>query len=177
MNGVLPPEAVELLAAIRARLDVPPHQAGKQRDVLAARVAEVLGTLDALLSVALADVADHARDLRLSAAEPPARYDTAEESAGTVKAAPLAPTAVELLTVLLEAVSVPYENSPDDYRTREDLLNARLADVRLTLKTVIDDPAADLPALIAQERQWVQDVPVTFTPSPHGLDDEWEDEQ
>jgi hypothetical protein len=82
----------------------------------------------------------------------------------------------ELLAVLLDAVSVPYEDHPKDYRVREDLLNARLADVRFTLQALLDNPRANVRDVIALQQQWIADLPVSYTPYPGGLDDEWEGE-
>lgn len=71
----LQPEAVQLLAAIRDHLEVPLYVEGDRksrrayRDMVEVRVSDVVATLNDLLAVPLADVAEHAVQLRRFAAE------------------------------------------------------------------------------------------------------------
>lgn len=88
----------------------------------------------------------------------------------------LRPPAVELLTALFEALSVPYADSESDYRVREDVLNARVQDVKVTLRGVLDSPRADLVGAVSELRGWVADAPVTFVPYAGGTDETWEGE-
>lgn len=77
---VLPPEAVELLTAIRDSLDIPLYaERDKQarrdyRNVLESRVADVVAALNNLLGVAVGDAVAVTQMLRESTADTPARY-------------------------------------------------------------------------------------------------------
>jgi hypothetical protein len=76
----LPVEAHELLTAIRDHLDVPLYPEGDKKarrawqSKVEARVADVVAVLNNLLPVPLADVAEHAAQLREFAAEEDALY-------------------------------------------------------------------------------------------------------
>lgn len=84
----LQPEAVDLLTAIRDHLDIPLYQAGSKqarreyRNLLEVRHSDVVATLNDLLTVPLADVTDHAAQLRQFAAEETALYRTSDHPNG-----------------------------------------------------------------------------------------------
>lgn len=80
MSAVLPPEAVDLLAAIRDHLDIPLYAEGDKkarrawREALETRTADIVGYLDSLLAVPVEDAVEAARELRAFAAEMPITY-------------------------------------------------------------------------------------------------------
>lgn len=81
----LPPEAVDLLAAIRDHLDPPLYIEGDKkgrrayRETLELRAADVVGILNSILAVPVTDATEHARELRKFAADVPLGYATTGE--------------------------------------------------------------------------------------------------
>jgi hypothetical protein len=81
---VLQPAAVELLAAIRDHLNLPLYAEGDETarqawaDLQALRVADVVASLDGLLTVSARDARDVVASFRAFAAEATADYTTSE---------------------------------------------------------------------------------------------------
>lgn len=76
--------------------------------------------------------------------------------------------------MMLDALTVPYAALPGEYGQREDVLNARVQDVKATLLGVVEDPRGDVAQTTEQLREWVTEWPVTFTPYAGATDEEWE---
>ncbi|MFF7158097.1 hypothetical protein [Streptomyces sp. NPDC008139] len=85
MSGGLQPEAVTVLTAILDHLDIPMYvegdMAGRKlwRDRIEQRVADVVGMLHGLLSIAVEDAADVAQELRTLASQDRTSYATTDE--------------------------------------------------------------------------------------------------